>query len=181
MKTAKKNRFLTFILSLIPGAAQMYMGFMKMGLSLMGVFFAIIALAEMLNISIMFFVSLVFWCYSFFHANNLAALNDEEFARIEDNYVFGADVFRNTQITAEKYRKYFGSGLIVLGIVLLWNISMNILRTTLYNMLPYYMQDLFWRISYSIPSFVVAIVVIIFGIKMLRGKKKSLPGESEEA
>ena len=29
MKTKKKNRFLTFCFSMMPGAAEMYMGFMR--------------------------------------------------------------------------------------------------------------------------------------------------------
>ena len=37
--TKKKSGFWTFIFSLLPGAAEMYMGFMKMGVSLMGLFF----------------------------------------------------------------------------------------------------------------------------------------------
>ena len=38
MKTKKKSRFLTFCFSLLPGAGEMYMGFMRMGLSLMLLF-----------------------------------------------------------------------------------------------------------------------------------------------
>ena len=49
MKTQKKSKFLTFCFSMMPGAAQMYMGFMKMGTSLMFLFFLIIILAMWLN------------------------------------------------------------------------------------------------------------------------------------
>ena len=34
----QKNKILMFLFSLIPGAGQMYMGFMKQGLSLMTIF-----------------------------------------------------------------------------------------------------------------------------------------------
>ena len=34
--TRKKNGFWTFVCSLVPGAGEMYMGFFKQGLSLMG-------------------------------------------------------------------------------------------------------------------------------------------------
>jgi TM2 domain-containing membrane protein YozV len=44
----KKNSFLTFIFSLIPGAGQMYLGFMKRGLSLMSCFFFIILIENLL-------------------------------------------------------------------------------------------------------------------------------------
>ena len=40
MKPKKKNKFFTFLCSFLPGAAEMYMGFMKMGISLLVVFFA---------------------------------------------------------------------------------------------------------------------------------------------
>ena len=38
MKQQKKGKFFTFIFSFIPGAAEMYMGFMKQGVSLMADF-----------------------------------------------------------------------------------------------------------------------------------------------
>ena len=34
MKQQKKSKFFTFMFSFIPGAAEMYMGFMKQGVSL---------------------------------------------------------------------------------------------------------------------------------------------------
>ena len=44
--TKKRNGFLRFCCSLLPGAGEMYMGFMKMGLSLMSMFFGIIVAAS---------------------------------------------------------------------------------------------------------------------------------------
>ena len=46
----KKSKGWTFILSLQPVAREMYMGFMKQGVSIMGLFFATIAVAATLNI-----------------------------------------------------------------------------------------------------------------------------------
>ena len=42
----QKRGFLLFISSLIPGAGEMYMGFFKQGISIMTLFWAIIAIAE---------------------------------------------------------------------------------------------------------------------------------------
>ena len=39
MKPTKKNNFFTFIFSFLPGAAEMYMGFMKNGFSILAIFF----------------------------------------------------------------------------------------------------------------------------------------------
>ena len=41
----QKKGFLLFISSLIPGAGEMYMGFFKQGISIMTLFWAIIAIA----------------------------------------------------------------------------------------------------------------------------------------
>ena len=40
MVQKKKNKTFTFLCSFLPGAAEMYMGFMKNGLTLMLLFFA---------------------------------------------------------------------------------------------------------------------------------------------
>ena len=49
--TKKKSSFLTFCFSFLPGAGQMYMGFMKRGISLMSSFFFLIFLAVFFNLS----------------------------------------------------------------------------------------------------------------------------------
>lgn len=79
--TKKKNAFLTFIFSLLPGAAEMYMGFMKMGLSLMGVFFGLAILGSFFGQGIFLIADVVVWFYGFFHAHNLRAMDDEDFMR----------------------------------------------------------------------------------------------------
>ena len=54
---AKRNSFFTFLFSLLPGAGHMFMGFMKIGVSLMAAFTLVIFLASWLNIS-----QLLFYC-----------------------------------------------------------------------------------------------------------------------
>ena len=46
---SKKNGFFRFLWSFIPGAGEMYMGFMKQGVTLMAVFAGIIAVAIAMN------------------------------------------------------------------------------------------------------------------------------------
>ena len=86
--TRKKNKFLTFCFSLLPGAGEMYLGFMKQGISLMGIFFLVWALSGMLNLPALLFVQPVIWFYSFFHVHNLNSLPEEEFYSLEDDYLF---------------------------------------------------------------------------------------------
>ena len=61
MKAKKKSKFLTFCFSLLPGAAEMYMGFMKMGVSLMSLFFLIIMLGMLMNQGIIVMAGIVVW------------------------------------------------------------------------------------------------------------------------
>ena len=75
MKQKKKNKFFTFIFSLLPGAAEMYMGFMKNGLSMMIIFFiTFLPMAAFNSMEFMMLLSAVVWFYGFFHARNSAAL-----------------------------------------------------------------------------------------------------------
>ena len=67
MKAKKKSKFVTFCFSLLPGAAEMYMGFMKMGVSLMSLFFLIIMLGMLMNQGIIVMAGIVVWFYGFFH------------------------------------------------------------------------------------------------------------------
>lgn len=89
MKTKKKNRFLTFCFSLMPGAAEMYMGFMRTGTELMLFFLGMIMIPSFLGLEGLSILAVVIWAYGFFHANHLASLSDEEFAQVEDNDIFG--------------------------------------------------------------------------------------------
>ena len=116
MKTKKKSRFLTFCFSVIPGAAEMYMGFMKTGLSLMITFAAAIVIASSLKIGILSLLAVVVWFYSFFHANHLASLNDDEFDEVKDEYLFGLDSLPGIEKFLKKYHQWVAYALIFTGI-----------------------------------------------------------------
>lgn len=53
----RKSRFLTFVFSMLPGAGHMYMGFMKIGVSFMSVFFFLIFLSSWLNIGPLLYIA----------------------------------------------------------------------------------------------------------------------------
>ena len=73
--TNKKNRLITFFVSLIPGAGEMYLGFYKTGVSIMSLFWGTIALFGTLLPPI-FYLLPVLWFYSFFHTHNLNSMSD---------------------------------------------------------------------------------------------------------
>ena len=85
----KKNRFWLFVFSLWPGAGHMYIGFMKMGLSFMAGFLLSCAVVGITNIGVLAVFPIIIYVYAFFHANNLGGLEDEQFAAMEDEYLFG--------------------------------------------------------------------------------------------
>lgn len=169
--TRRKNGFFTFCFSLLPGAGEMYLGFMKMGISLMGMFFGLIALADVLNISQLLYIGVVLWFYSFFHVHNLSGLSDAVFANVRDEYLFNVDAFfSGRKDDVKKYRKVLAYILIIAGVLMLWNGVMDIC----YNYLPEMIVRVLRRIGYVIPQFVAGIGIIIGGLYMIRGKKEEL-------
>lgn len=178
MKTKKKNRFLTFCFSCLPGAAEMYMGFMKMGVSMMLLFFAMIMLAVGLNQGVVVMIGVVVWFYSFFHANHLAGLSDEEFEKVEDNYILGMDGIPGVRSMVDKHHKWVAGILIFIGVCFLWNSVEDMLRAVLPQMYQF-IPRMMWRIGNYIPSLVVGVLIIFAGIKMIKGKEASLPDDTE--
>ena len=155
----------------------MYMGFMKMGISLMGVFFVIVALASFLEIGPLLFVAAIAWFYSFFHVHNLASMPDEEFYAVEDDYLFhiaGKD--REGEELQKTYRKVIAVALIFIGVILLW----KGIFSGLYNYLPVEAHWVIDMIGYRLPKMVVGIGIIILGVYMIRGRKQRLEEEEQE-
>lgn len=163
----KKSKFLTFIFSLLPGAGEMYMGFMKMGVSLMAEFFGIIFLATVTEVSQLLLIDIILWFYAFFHVHSIAGASDEEFSRLEDKYLIPL-YESNPGRQSKMMRRFCSIVLIVLGAFMLWNMGIRMLDSILY--LP--------GVEY-VPKVLVAVGLIVLGIVMIQGKKESL--DQEEA
>lgn len=180
MKTKKKNRFFTFCFSVIPGAAEMYMGFLKTGLSLMITFAITIVIASSLRMGILSILAVVVWFYSFFHANHLASLNDDEFGEVNDEYLFGLDSLPGIETFVKKYHQWVAYILIFIGICFLWDSLGNLL----YNLLPKeyrFIYSVMWQIGNYVPSIIIGLGIIFAGVKMIGGKKVSVEtGEEKE-
>ena len=167
----QKKGFLLFTSSLIPGAGEMYMGFFKQGISIMTLFWAIIAIAGGLNISSLVIFLPVLWFYSFFHVHNLKELPEEEFYAIEDNYILHLDrIFQNNIRLSQKHIKIAAILLIVFGVAVFWNGFRDLLFWILPNSLAIIIQD----IMYQIPSVIIGILIIVAGYQLLTGKIKSI-------
>ncbi len=171
--TRKKNGFLTFVFSLLPGAGEMYMGFFKQGISIMSAFFMLIFVSSWLNLGPLMFILPVLWFYSFFHVHNLASLRDEEFYSIEDKYLIDYDQNKLQDMFGQnKGRKILAIVLIFLGASAIWDISMDLLE----SFLSAIGMDTEWlySISYKMPQCIFGIAIILLGIHLIRGKKKEL-------
>lgn len=103
------NKFWGGILSIIPGAGQMYLGFMQQGLVIMLAFFGIICLTgNGISTPIFPFMIAVMWFYSFFDAYHLRN-------KINNNEVI------NQKPLFKIKSSYFAYGFIIIGSIMLIN------------------------------------------------------------
>lgn len=167
----KKSSFLTFCFSLLPGAGQMYMGFMRRGVSLMGIFFLLIFASTWLNIGPLMAIAPIIWFYAFFDTHNLRAMPDDEFYAMEDNYIAIPEFFKEKAgKLQDKYRSALAAILIIIGVSSLWNNVYDLIQ----GVLPWYISNAFYRFGRFIPQLFVSIFIIALGVYLIRGKKKDL-------
>ena len=165
----KKSKFLTFCFSMLPGAGHMFIGFMKMGLSLMAAFFFVIFLSSWLNIGPLVFLLPLIWFYSFFDCMNKRYSTDEEFMLLEDNYLFSLEELVKIDMgILKKHRLFTGILLLLLGVYLIWN---NILNS-LSRYLPNEVYNAIYAITRVAPQIILGVAIIALGAKLISGKKK---------
>lgn len=168
--TRKKSGFLTFCFSLIPGAGEMYMGFMKQGISIMAVFWLIVFFASFFSLGPALFILPILWCYSFFNVHNIRGMSDEEFYALEDDYLFHMDESLLTGKLRGKQSNILAAALIIVGVAILWNHFANYLSW----LLP---DSIYWGFMDAVPQLGIAVLLIWCGIYLIRGKKKELDGK----
>lgn len=168
----KKNRFWLFVFSLWPGAGHMYIGFMKMGLSFMTGFLLSCAVVGITNIGVLAVFPIIIYVYAFFHANNLGGLEDEQFAAMEDEYLFG---FANMDYSRLKLnrrnRNLAAAALIILGVCMLWNVGFGMLWDYVGWDNPV-VKVIYYTVRDELPRVVLALAVIWVGVRLLRGKSE---------
>ena len=138
----KKNGILTLLFALIPGAGEMYQGYMKRGLSLITMFSLSAALGAMTRIEVFYIGLPIVYMYSFFDTFNLRAQIGMDTAP-EDDYLVHMDLHdkRLAQFLADSH-KLLGWALIAFGALVGYQ---NILMNTL--------GDLLWRWGQTSPVF----------------------------
>ena len=165
-----KNGFLTFCCAFIPGAGQMYQGYMKRGLSLITMFclFVVIGVStlEVLTVG-----CVIVWMYSFFDTFNLRAQIGAGTAP-EDDYLVHFDWHdaRMTQFMGESH-KLVGWALIAFGALIAYqSLIMNILGDLVYrwgHSSPVFRA--LYLVMASLPDVVVCVVLIVCGVWLVKG------------
>ena len=179
----KKNGILTFLFAFVPGAGQMYQGYMKRGLSLITLFFLCI-MAGMLLLEPLVLTALIVWMYSFFDTFNLRAQFIAGTAPADDYLVhFNTKDARLTLFFRDSH-KLVGWALIALGAMVAYqNIIMRVLGDVMWR---WGQDNPVFRAIYlmldALPQIVVCVALIVCGMWLVRGpknKKGKQPAEEE--
>lgn len=165
----RKNRFLTFLFSLLPGAGHMYLGLMKNGVSFMGVFFFFVFLASWLEIGALIYVIPVVWFYSFFDCLNKSGMSDEELVNYKDDYLFSVDsLLKMDKSIIKKRSLVIGMLLLLFGCYLLFQNVIDVLRP----FFPISILGPMREIINYLPKVLVSIGIIALGVHLISSKKK---------
>lgn len=167
----KKNGILTLLFACIPGAGQMYQGYMKRGLSLITLFFLCIMAGMLLEPLVL--TALIVWMYSFFDTFNLRAQFIAGTAPADDYLVhFNTKDARLTLFFRDSH-KLVGWALIALGAMVAYqNIIMRVLGDVMWR---WGQNSPFFRAVYlmldELSEVVVCVALIVCGVWLVRGPK----------
>ena len=158
----KKNGLFTFIFACIPGAGQMYYGYMQRGLSLISLF----CLSYLLGYYIgpLLVLCPIVWMYSFFDTYDLIRRLTQGAPR-EDSLLVFKDLASLRLLSAGN--KLVGWGLVGLGAWVLYDRLVGPLVETYFS----------WYIADMIPTLVVAALLIADGLWLLRGPRAQKTGD----
>lgn len=184
----KRNKFLTVLFACLPGAGHMYMGFMKLGLSFMCLFFGLIALVCLienilyLDVVAVLFVLPIIWFYSFFDCINKRFCSDEAFQALEDHFLFTDNIqlpkFHGFSIFKTRApRMVTGAMLLLGGINMLVRNLLRLLEMDNWDNLVY---RVLVRILNYLPQVAISIGIILLGIWLIMGKRREIQAEYQE-
>lgn len=162
----KKNLFLTFCYSLVPGAGQMYQGFMKRGVSIMILFMSVIALAAMIGAPVLVLPLPVIFAYSFFDTFNIRNKVNEN---LKDEYIWNnVDEFKKIGNIKEGNKgRIIGILFIVLGIYLMLN-TVVLRLVSRYDIV--FLEIAVRTFLQYFPPILIAISCVYMGIKLVNRK-----------
>lgn len=165
----EKHGILLFLTSCMSGCGQMYQGYMKRGISMLLLFFTLLAVAGFLSMPPVAFFLPVVWLYAFFDSYNLRSRIAGGSAP-EDEFLFGLSELDSQRMAALLRRRHsiIGWVLVALGVYMLYDILMNQLDFFFGGWFGSYLYSL---LRYDLPRLVVTVLVIWLGVWFLRGPK----------
>ena len=184
----KKNGILTFLFAFVPGAGQMYQGYMKRGLSLITMFCLFIIVGSATGLDALVVGCIVVYMYSFFDTFNLRAQIIAENAPADDYQVHINWKDKRMQQFMMDSHKLVGWGLIALGgLVAYENIIMRVFGDVMWR---WGQNNPVFRAIYlmldELPQIVTCVVLIVCGLWLVRGpkgkknRKKPEPPQDED-
>lgn len=157
----KKNGFLTFIFACIPGAGQMYYGYMQRGLSIAMMLMLCVMAATV--IQPLLFLCLVIWMYSFFDTYDLIRHMAAGEPKEDSLLVLGN--YGEIKKLVPQHNRLIGWGLVGFGVWALYDLLIgNWVYKILTNVLGYGHA---WDIINGIPNLVVGGLLVFAGFKLL--------------
>ncbi|MDD3169364.1 MAG: hypothetical protein PHC91_07895, partial [Eubacteriales bacterium] len=164
----RRSKFWTVVLAFLPGAGHMFNGFMKLGLSFMGLFFGLWMVASVINIGPIAFLAPVIWFYAFFDCINKVFQDDDEFYTQDDRYLFTREQLEKLNINFFKEKNLLiGVILIVIGIYALWNnVALHIIRV--YGLLTEETYQVIVSFGNILPQLAVGGLIVWAGFALIR-------------
>ncbi|MDD3225026.1 MAG: hypothetical protein PHX70_10085 [Clostridium sp.] len=149
----KRNSFITFLASLIPGAGYMYFGMLKKGAETMVLFFLFVELGHYMFFP-MFIITCPLWFYTFFDTYRIAHKVDRGEV-VSDESISNIDFFKGLNLN-NSYWSIIAAILIIIGVLSICN-----------NLVPS-----FYIVVDAIRSYFVPGIFIILGIYILYRSRK---------
>jgi hypothetical protein len=173
-----KNGFLTFCFAFVPGAGQMYQGYMKRGLSLITLFCGCCLLST--EITQMIILTPIVWMYSFFDTFNLHSQLGAGNAPADDYLVHGSE---DEVLQALLGRHRLAGWLLgALGVYLLYDKVLFRVVTGLYwAHRGNWMLQILYQAGSLVPTLVLAAGLIALGVWLVRGVQAAPEPPTEEA
>ena len=169
----QRNKYLTFFFAFIPGAGQMYQGYMKRGLTHISLFCGVILLAIVTQ-GLCAVVLPIIWMYSFFDCFNLRGqlLDDDAPA---DAFPFNLGSLDELHLSASHRSRLLGWGLILLGAFVFFYLYLPTIGWVLRDLGLSFLADLLW----DLPSLLVAVALILTGRRLVKGPQAKAPAPQD--
>lgn len=166
----RRSKFLTFILAMIPGVGQMYLGLLRKGIQLLLMFILIEPVFDIIGLGyIGGMLKLCVWAYAFWDTFDIGRRMDKGEAIRDTDFVINKYMNKsedgefNFTKKVQSYNKSFwifcGWGLILVGILAILNLRFGT-------------NDLYGQIKSVISTYFVPALLVLAGIYMLLRNKK---------